>query len=369
MNSTCRQATNPLTGEELVVRDVINETVDTTRLSVLRALGTLGNPTTRTDITDHAEISRQAVSNHLAVLRDRGFVRNHETEIKSTAGGLLLLDVIETCLKTIPLQELAFLTRSDHPISILQTLKDESYRLTDLNTAVGDPPSQPTIRRVLGDLLEYGWTEDHGGNHRITTAGREALNAYRELSLAVQQLIEKAPWLQRLPPEDATFPIHSLADAKLIVSNPANPGSVLSTVFNLYDRDTSRFRGLCSIYHPVLFSAYRTAYELLNFSIDSEIIFDWPTFVKIANTSKTHYILDSLDLSDYDIYTLDFAHTLGIGIYDDRRVAIGAYNEAGSGNHVAMIISSNNELVDWGIGLYDSYLEQSTHADKIDLSR
>jgi hypothetical protein len=37
VNSTCRKATNPLTGEELVVRDVINETVDTTRLSVLRA--------------------------------------------------------------------------------------------------------------------------------------------------------------------------------------------------------------------------------------------------------------------------------------------------------------------------------------------
>lgn len=369
MNSTCRQATNPLTGEELVVRDVINETVDTTRLSVLRALCSLGNPTTRTDITTHAEISRQAVSNHLAVLRDRGFVRNHETVIKFTAGGLLLLDVIETCLQTIPLQELAFLTRSDHPLNILQELKDESYRLTDLHAVVGDPPSQPTIRRVLGDLIEFGWTEDQGGKQKITTAGQDALNEYRKLSLAVQQLIEKAPWLQRLPPEDATFPIHALVGAKLIVSNPANPGSVLSTVFNLYDRDTSRFRGLCSIYHPVLFSAYRTAYELLNFSIDSEIIFDWPTFVKIANTNDTHYILDSLDLSDYDIYALDYAHTLGIGIYDDRRVAIGAYNESGNGNHVAMIISSNEKLVDWGIGLYDSYREQSIHATKIDLKR
>ena len=64
---------------------------------------------------------------------------------------------------------------------------------------------------------------------------------------------------------------------------------------------------------------------------------------------------------------LEDSLTLGIGLYDDRKVAIGAYNEVGDGNHVAMIVSSNDELVEWGQKKYDRYLEQSV--DPMNFSR
>jgi predicted transcriptional regulator len=364
-----RRATNPITDEELVVRSVINETVDSARLTVLRTLDTLASPVIQADIFDYADISRQATSDHLAVLRDRGFIRNQRTEIKLTAGGIVLLDVLETCLQTLSIGELAFLTRSDHPLNILRALRNGPYRIAEIHAAMTDAPSRSTIRRILGDLEKHEWIVDQYGEQQFTATGRRVLEAYDELSVAVQHLIEKAPWLQRLPPADATFPIRELADAKLVVSNPARPASVLSAVLTLYDWDTSRFRGLCSIYNPVLFHAYRAAYRLFDYSIDSEMIFDWPTFVKIANATETRYILDSLDFSDYEVFALEYSHTLGIGIYDERRVAVGAYNESGNANHIAMIVSSNDKLVEWGIELYESYRAEACPATEVDPNR
>ncbi|WP_323174752.1 ArsR family transcriptional regulator [Natrialba sp. PRR66] len=354
---------NPLTDEKLCVRSVINETVDSARLDVLRALSELSSPIAQINIAQQADISRQAVSNHLAVLRDRGFVNSHNAGIEPTAGGLLLLDVIESCLQTVSVEELSFLTRSEHPFGILQELERQPYRPSELQSAVSSSPSRPTIGRTLKGFVKYGWSLDDGGPHRITSAGSHALNAYVDLITSVEQLIAKAPWLQRLPPEDATFPIQELADAELIISNPTHPSSVLWTALKLYDRKTSRFRGFCSIFNPILFHAYR---GLLELGIESEAILDLPTYVEAAENPQTQYVVSSSGYSNYRPLVLDDAHTLGIGIYDSRKVAIAAYNESGSGKHIAMIVSSNEQLVEWGINLYDSYRERAQPASELE---
>ncbi len=361
-----RRARNPLTGEKLVVRSVINETVDSARLNVLRAMGELSSPVVQTVVAQQADISRQSVSNHLAVLRDRGFVKEPNTEIELTAGGLLLLDVIESCLQTVSVEELSFLTRSDHPIGVLRALEGQPYRLSELESAVSSSPSRPTIGRIIKTFTEYGWSQDNGGKQQITPAGTRALNAYIDLATAVEQLIEKAPWLQRLPKEDATFPIPELADAELIISTPTRPSSVLWTALKLYDRQTSRFRGFCSIFNPVLFHAYR---GLLELGIECEAILDLPTYVEAAENPQTQYVVHGSTYSNYQPLVLDRAHTLGIGIYDTRKVAIGAYNESGSGKHIAMIVTSNERLVKWGINLYESYRAQARSASELEPKR
>ena len=49
------RATNPLSGEELVVRDEINEAIDSNRLLVLRTIDSLSNPVTQIDITNEID--------------------------------------------------------------------------------------------------------------------------------------------------------------------------------------------------------------------------------------------------------------------------------------------------------------------------
>ncbi|WP_255171256.1 ArsR family transcriptional regulator [Natrononativus amylolyticus] len=352
MSSNTRRAKNPLTREELVVRDVINETVDTARLEVLRGLNEFSNPVTQTDLIKQADVSRQTASNHLAVLRDRGFVNSHERGIELTAGGKMLLDSIETSLGTISAERLSYMTRSDHPATLLRELEESKFRLTELQTKIEGSPSRPTVRRILGEFDEFGWTEDLSGQRQLTATGTRALSAYTELGIAVEQLIEKAAWLQRLPPKHATVPLPELADTELIISDPTRPSLALWTALKLYDHKTSKFRALCSIYNPILYHAYR---GLLELGIDTEVIFDLPSYLEARENRQTQFVVSETAYRSHQPLVLDQAHTLGIGIYDTRKVAVAAYNEYGSGKHIAMIVSSNRQMVDWGIDLYNSY--------------
>ncbi|WP_227777940.1 hypothetical protein [Haladaptatus pallidirubidus] len=54
-----------------------------------------------------------------------------------------------------------------------------------------------------------------------------------------------------------------------------------------------------------------------------------------------------LHIDSDDPLVLDRSHTLGIGIYDERKVAIGAYNQFGRGQHIAMIVSTDDRVVEW----------------------
>ncbi|MBX0297413.1 DUF1724 domain-containing protein [Halomicroarcula sp. F27] len=51
--------------------------------------------------------------------------------------------------------------------------------------------------------------------------------------------------------------------------------------------------------------------------------------------------------------------TLGIGLYDDRKVAIRAYNQTGAADHIAMLISTNQTVVDWTLDLYNTYWDRA----------
>ncbi|HET7324368.1 MAG TPA: transcriptional regulator FilR1 domain-containing protein, partial [Halococcus sp.] len=85
-------------------------------------------------------------------------------------------------------------------------------------------------------------------------------------------------------------------------------------------------------------------------------ILDWGSYVKAEQDPKTEFAARS-KYGHYQPLYLEDSHTLGIGLYDDRKVAVGAYNERGEGKHIAMIVSDNPAIVSWGEKLYNSYRE------------
>ena len=362
--NTCR-VTNPLTDEELVVREVINGTIDTARLPLLQALRSLSNPIGQTDAAERANVTRQAASSHFAILRDRGFVNSHDGKTELTGGGTVFLRVLDDCLEVISLDGLLDLTRSNHAYTILRELERGPSRLNKLQTVVDSSPARSTLKRNLDNFERHGWCNETAGSFQIESDGIQALNAYSELVAAVGQLIEKSTWFLRLPPEDATLPVQELADADLVASDSGSPGSVLWAALRLYDRKTSHFRALSSIYHPVLFFGHELMLDF-GFDVEAEVILDLPTYFDAAENPYTSHIVNDSYRERYQPLVLNHAHTLGIGIYDDRKVAIGAYNEHGRGNHTVMIVSTNTRLVEWGVDLYESYREKSDRAPDID---
>jgi predicted transcriptional regulator len=211
---------------------------------------------------------------------------------------------------------------------------------------------------MLQTFTTYGWVTARNGKQHLTSAGRRALDAYDDLALTIEQVAEKAVWLQRLNPERVDFPVHALTDAEIIASGPHSPGMVLGAALKLWDPHLSRFRTLTSIFNPTLFTAYN---KLLWLGLQGEAIVDQSVYTEL-HKENMEYFLDNSEFGGFQILRLEESLTLGIGLYDDRKVAVGTYNETGEGDHIAMLLSSNDALVEWGRDLYNSYRRRAYHA-------
>lgn len=360
-NSHDQEVLHPLIDEQIIVREAITEFVDSTRLDTLRLLREQTGPATLTEISDEGSMSRQTVSSHIADFLSIGLV-NHNPESSNywlTAGGLIVLNSTERCLEQITREELSSLTRSPPPLQLLRLLNTTPIDPSSLSSKA-DTPSQSTIWRGLQKLTDFGWIEERSGSHYLLSDGEQALTAYEELEQMIEQCIRKAPFLQRLNPAllagDNPFPAHALVDAELVFSEPNSPGQVVGAAIKLADPRTEYYRTLCSVYTPTLLRMY---YKLVGFGMNSEGIIDASVHEKIVENDDLHYLLDTSAYDHYNLLRLEETRTLGIGLYDNQKIAVGAYNEVGEGQHVAVIISSNKELIDWGIETYNSYREQA----------
>jgi predicted transcriptional regulator len=357
-----RAVTNPLTNEQIVGREFISELAGSSRLEVLRTLE--GRVMTPSDIDCHGPIARQTASKHLTQFTDRGLTKPTAGECgyELTAGGKVIVDAFERCLQQVDRDALAHLSGSTHGLSLLRTLSEYPARPSELARNTPGSPSRPTVQRELQTFAGHDWSMEVDGHHQITHAGKRVLDAYDELGVTVEQVMEKAPWFQRLDPVHADVPVAALDGAKLYVSSPDSPGIVLAAALKLCDPRLDRFRVLTSIFNPTLFRAYDM---LLKLGLEGEAIVDASLYERLHEEGMEHFLDDS-DYDAFDIYRLEVPLTLGIGIYDEQQVAIGVYNEAGGGEHIAMVLSANDAIVEWGTGLFESLREEARPASEPD---
>lgn len=352
-----RTATNPLNDERFVVRAAINELIDSTCFDTLQALN--GSTSTPTGIENQGIVSRQTASNHISTFARHGLINEKASaplEYTLTYGGFFVLDAVESCLKKLSREELSFLTRSPQPLQLLRTLRARSATRNELTTSGEDSPSSITIWRALQAFVDYGWCETKSGSYHLTSAGEQALAAYEELLVMGEQAIEKAPFLQRLSLNWDGFPTHALPETEIVASKPASPGLVVESALKLCDPQTRHFRILTSVFNPTLFAGY---HKLLKLGVVLEPIVDASVYERICNNEDFHYLLDNSDYERYTLSRLEESLTLGIGLYDDRKVAIGAYNEVGDGNHIAVLISTHEDLIEWGTKIYETYRQEA----------
>jgi predicted transcriptional regulator len=349
---------HPLSGRHLDIQEVISGIIDTKRLDILRAANDCSLPASQDDIASRAETSRKTTEKHLVELRKHGITKTYRENIEPTAGGQMLLEALQKCFTEIPITrtEFAKLTRTETALTILSNLNTEYQSIGEIQGKASVSATNQTVKRQLKwfDESDHDLADERGHTYRLTNAGEKTLLAYDDLSISIEQIIEKAEWFQRLPLENATVPVKELADATVITSDTASPSNVLGAALKLCDLRVSQFRCICSIYNPVLFFAYKT---MLDFGVEAEAILDWQSFVK-ADQDTTDFATHPR-YEHYQPLYLEDSHTLGIGIYDDRKVAVGAYNEQGEGKHIAMIVSENPKIIEWAENIYESYRDMA----------
>ncbi|MFB6120743.1 MAG: helix-turn-helix transcriptional regulator [Halobacteriaceae archaeon] len=119
------------------------------------------------------------------------------------------------------LEDVAFLTRSAHRVTVLRELADGPRTRTDLVDATG--ASRVTVGRILGDFTDRNWAVRDGDTYRVTPLGRLLAEDLSRLldSAAVGRRFRDV--LGLLPTDAIDVDFRAFADATVTEADPADP--------------------------------------------------------------------------------------------------------------------------------------------------
>lgn len=120
-----------------------------------------------------------------------------------------------------PIDDVAFLARSETRVSILRTLEERPHERRDLADATGTPRS--TLGRTLRELEERGWIEQNGRLYDTTTAGTLIVEQFVPLldTVTVAQLLGDA--IELLPRAETNLNVEDFADAQFVTPTEMDP--------------------------------------------------------------------------------------------------------------------------------------------------
>ena len=113
-----------------------------------------------------------------------------------------------------PLDDVEFLARSPHRVTVLRTLTSGSWTRPALHEETGI--SQPTLGRVLGSLQDRDWVERDGHEYALTPLGALVAEEFDRLLDTVETTHRLRDVVGLLPTEQMDFDIRQLADSTII---------------------------------------------------------------------------------------------------------------------------------------------------------
>lgn len=120
-----------------------------------------------------------------------------------------------------PLEDIAFLARSESRVAVLQALRGQSLDRRAIETETGIPRS--TLGRALGDLEEQGWVEQEDRTYRTTTAGNLVLDRFVPLLETMDGLRTLDDAIDLLPLDDMGVDVRQLRDATVVTPTELQP--------------------------------------------------------------------------------------------------------------------------------------------------
>jgi predicted transcriptional regulator len=119
-----------------------------------------------------------------------------------------------------PLDDVSFLVRSAHRVTVLQTLSAGARSRRDLHETTAIP--QPTLGRVLGAFETRGWVERRGREYACTAFGELLCESLRGLLEAVGVCQRLGDVLSRLPADEVDVDLRAFADATVWEPEPGD---------------------------------------------------------------------------------------------------------------------------------------------------
>lgn len=213
-----------------------------------------------------------------------------------------------------PLDDVAYLARSNHRVTVLTELAAGPTTRRELRDATGI--SQPTLGRVLDGFAARDWVrEDAGRTYALTPLGRLLAEEFGDLLDTVettQALRELAP---SLPLETFDFDLRRLADARITVPTATDASAHLRRERELLE-GAGRIRFLCNEANPDTVRAYRDRVVEQGQHIEVVIAAD-TVDVAVDDPLVRDYLRDFLETGRASFYRYDGPVSVMLGRLDD----------------------------------------------------
>ena len=157
-----------------------------------------------------------------------------------------------------PLDDIAFLSRSNNRIAVLRELARDEGTRRELRDATG--VSRPTLGRVLEGFEERGWVTNNGsGNghdYSLSPLGRVIVEEFTDMMTTVETVQQLRELASRIPFNELGLDPRDLADARITTPSPTD-----ATAHTRREREvleqTSRILFLCNQAQPETVERYR----------------------------------------------------------------------------------------------------------------
>lgn len=251
-----------------------------------------------------------------------------------------------------PLDDIAFLSRSNNRNRVLVELAEGGRTRRELRDAIGT--SQPTLGRVLDGFQERGWVTKDGREYSLTPFGRLLVEEFDDLMATVetiQQLRDLAP---RLPLEEMDFDLRLLAEATITTPSPTDASAHFRREVELMER-TERIRFLCNQAQPETVERYRDWVVESGGHLEATIAGD---AIDAASTSAEMgpYLNDMLASDRATIYRYDGPVSIMLGLLDDTASIVPLDD---NGVPWAFIESEHEPVKSWVADTLEAYREQA----------
>ena len=250
-----------------------------------------------------------------------------------------------------PLDDIEFLARSDHRVTVLAALARRPQSRADLLAMTG--VSQSTIGRTLRAFENRHWIRRDGQYYEATQLGVFVAAGMQELIDRVETEQALRDVWQWLPSEASGFTIEMISDALVTVAEADNPYRPVDRFMSLL-RETDQFRFVG--FALALLEPCKD--ELCQRIIDgmyTEII-DPPSVVNHIRSAYPEQFAAALESGNLTVRVHDDLPSYGVGIFDDR-VAISGYDPT-SGTVTVLIDTDAPEAREWAESIYTAYCRE-----------
>ena len=247
-----------------------------------------------------------------------------------------------------PLDDIEFLTRSDHRVLALAALARRPQSRADLLAITG--VSQSTMGRTLRAFEDRNWIRRAGQHYEATQLGAYVAVGMRELidRLETERTLRDA-W-QWLPSEASGFTIEMLADAVVTVAEANDPYGPVNRFLSLL-QETDRFR-FVGFDLALLEPCKDELCQRISDGMHAEII-DPPSVVNHIRSTYPEQFGEALESGNLTVWLHDDLPPYGVGLFDDR-IAISGYDPT-NGTVTVLIDTDAPEAREWAEAIYKSY--------------